>query len=255
MGKTKTGAAKKRQAYLQLTRRGAYGSLLLIALACAWMFFIGVLVGRGTAPVRFDMEALSRELKALKQASEERRRRQLESYAAALEDQSDLDVYEELKRADDQLTIDPALRRQVPAPSARTEAVESDKPTDKGATPVIRRREGLRVKTADRPALTIRPAAREKKPPVADTDRDRPPAGQRGGLTVQVAAVKDARVAKQMVTRLRSEGFEAYQSTAALPGQGTWYRVRVGRYTDRQSAAGTMRRLQGQGLTPIIVTY
>ncbi|MDJ0883870.1 MAG: SPOR domain-containing protein [Desulfobacterales bacterium] len=255
MGKTKKGAAKKRQAYLQLTRRGAYGSLLLIALACAWMFFIGVLVGRGTAPVRFDMEALSRELKALKQASEERHRRQLESYAAALEDQSDLDVYEELKRADDQLTIDPALRRRVPAPSERTEAAESAQPAEPAAVPLIRRQEGLRAKTADRPALTLRPAATEKKPPPADTVRDRTPAVPRGDLTVQVAAVKDARVARQMVTRLRGKGFEAYQSTAAIPGQGTWYRVRVGRYTDRKSAADTMRRLKGQGLTPIIIAY
>ena len=120
---------------------------------------------------------------------------------------------------------------------------------------MIRRLEGLRAKTAKRPALAVRPAAREKTPPATDTARDRTAVGQRGSLTVQVAAVKDARVARQMVTRLRGEGFAAYQSTAALPGQGTWYRVRVGRYTDRQSAAGTMRRLKGQGLTPIIVAY
>ena len=41
MGKTKKGAAQKRGVYLQLTRRGTYGSLLLIVLACAWMFFVG----------------------------------------------------------------------------------------------------------------------------------------------------------------------------------------------------------------------
>ncbi|MBL0714789.1 MAG: hypothetical protein JJV98_13930, partial [Desulfosarcina sp.] len=155
MGKTKTSAAAKRRPYFQLTRRGTYGSLLVIVAACAWMFFVGVLVGRGTAPIQFDMEALSRELKALKQSSEDRRRRQLETYAAAREDQSALDVYEELKRSDDKLTIDPSLSRQTPAPTARTEVAPPAAPGDQPAIPVIKRQEGLRPKTIGGPALKI----------------------------------------------------------------------------------------------------
>ncbi len=255
MGKTKTGAAKKRRPYLQLTRRGTYGSLLLIVVACGWMFFVGVLVGRGTAPIRFDIEALSRELETLKKSSEERRRRQLESYAEALEDQSTLDVYEELKRTDDGLTIDPDLSRQIPAPSAPSEAAAPVPPADQPAIPVLRRREGLQAKTPGRAALKVRPGAGVNSSPPTATRRGQRAAQQRGHLTVQVAAVKDAQVAKQMVTRLRAKGFEAYQSTASHPGQGTWHRVRVGRYGDRQAAAGILRRLEGQGLTPIIVAY
>lgn len=255
MGKTKPGAAKKRQPYFQLTRRGTYGSLLLIIAACAWMFFVGVLVGRGTAPIHFDMEALSRELRALKQSSEDRRRRQLESYAAALEDQSALDVYEELKRADDKLTIDPALSRQVPAPSTRTETAAPAAPADQPAIPVLRRREGLRAKTPGQPKIETRPDNAGPPPRKAESVRTQAPAERRGKLTVQVAAVKDARVAEKMVARLRRAGFEAYPSTATLPGQGTWHRVRVGRFADRQAAVGIMRRLEGQGMTPIIVAY
>ena len=255
MGKTKTGATKKRRPYLQFTRRGAYGSLLLIIAACAWMFFMGVLVGRRTAPIHFDMEALSRELEALKKSSEERRRRQLESYAAALEDQSALDVYEELKRADDQVAIDPALSRQVPAPSPRKEAAVAAPPANQAAVPIIRRQKGLRPKTAGRPKLSVRPVSAGRPSPSADAVRADAPSRSRGALTIQVAAVKDAQVARQMVQRLRGEGFEAYQSMASPPGQGTWYRVRIGRYADREAAAGTIRRLEGQGLTPIIVTY
>jgi cell division septation protein DedD len=255
MGKTKTGAAQKRQPYLQLTRRGAYGSLLLIIVACAWMFFMGVLVGRGTAPIHFDMEALSRELETLKQASEARRRRQLESYAAALEDASTLDVYAELKRSDDKLTIAPDLSRRVPMPSARMEASDAAAPTDPAAVPVIRRQEGLQAKTAGQPKLKVHPAARKSSTPEDRSAAPRASSGQHGRLTVQVAAIKDARAAAQMVTRLRRSGFDAYQAKKTLPGEGTWYRVRVGRYRDRQSAAGVMRRLRGQGVSPIIVAY
>lgn len=255
MGKSKAGAAKKRRPYFQLTRRGAYGSLLLIVAACAWMFFVGVLVGRGTAPIHFDMQALNRELEALKRSSEERRRQQLEAYAAAMEDASTLDVYAELKRSDDELTIDPALSRRVPTPRARTEAPDAAGPAAQTAIRVIRRREGMQAKTAGRPKLKIRPTVKKSATPANRSSDTRAASDRNGRLTVQVAAIKNARAATQMVTRLRRDGFDAYQSKKTLPGQGTWYRVRVGRYRDRQSAAGDMRRLKGQGASPIIVAY
>jgi cell division protein FtsN len=256
MAKTKTGATQKRRPYLQLTRRGTYGSLLLIVAACAWMFFVGVLVGRGTAPIHFDMEALSRELQALKQTSEARRRQQLESYADAIEEQSTLDVYAELKRADDELTIDPSLNRQIPTPTIPAETSAPVALPDHPALPVIRRQAGLQPKKTGRAAPTVRPSGgtEANRPPEVSSAGQSPRAAQ-GRLTIQVAALKDARVADAMVARLRREGFDAYQSKAALSGKGTWYRVRVGRYPDRQAAGGIVRRLKGQGMEPIIVAY
>ncbi len=258
MGKSKAGAAKKRRPYLQLTRRGTYGSLLLVAAACAWMFFVGVLVGRGTAPIHFDLEALNRELKALKQSSEERRRRQLDSYAAALEDQPTLDVYDELKRSDDKLTIDPTLSRRLPAPTTAPEepavAAERQPEAAPAAIPVIQRREGLRAKVPGRMAPKIRPSTRPAAPSPAAAGRLKTPPASRGKFTVQVAALKDARVADQMVARLRREGFDAYLATKAVAAQGTWHRVRVGRYPDSRAAVGVVRRLEKLGLRPLVVS-
>lgn len=257
MGKSKTGTSKKRRPYLQLTRRGTYASLLLITAACAWMFFVGVLVGRGTAPIHFDMEALNRELKALKQSSEERRHRQLDSYAAALEDQSALDVYAELKRSDDKLTIDPTLSRRVPAPTtAPTDQVDaadriSDAPPP--AIPVIKRREGLRPKVPGRLALKVRPSAGSAASPRTVADRKPVSTTKRGKFTVQVAALKDARVAAQMVERLRREGFEAFLSTRTIAAKGVWHRVRIGHFPDSKAAIGVVRRLEAQGLRPLVV--
>ncbi len=253
MGKSKTGASRKRRPYLQLTRRGTYGSLLLIVVACAWMFFVGVLVGRGTAPIHFDMEALNRELKALKQSSEERRRRQLDSYAAALEDQSALDVYAELKRSDDKLTIDPTLSRRVPAPVDQGEAAERMPDAPPATIPVIKRREGLRAKVRGRLALKVRPSAGSGRPARAASDRRPPPTARQGKFTIQVAALKDARAAAQMVARLRREGFEAFLSTTTIAAKGTWHRVRIGHYPDSQAAIGVVRRLEAQGLRPLVV--
>ena len=44
--------------FIVLSRRKIAGWLSLIFFLCAWMFVLGVLVGRGTAPVKFDIAAL-----------------------------------------------------------------------------------------------------------------------------------------------------------------------------------------------------
>ena len=49
-------------------RRGTTLWLCIIFFVSAWMFVLGVLVGRGTAPVHFDIESLQKELAALKEA-------------------------------------------------------------------------------------------------------------------------------------------------------------------------------------------
>ena len=40
----------------------------IISFVSIWMFVLGIFVGRGTAPVKFDIEKLQKELVALKEA-------------------------------------------------------------------------------------------------------------------------------------------------------------------------------------------
>ena len=72
MDKKKTKTTKKRSAkskyLLQMTSKGVVLSVCLIVLISGWMFVLGVLVGRGTAPINFDIEVLQKELKALKES-------------------------------------------------------------------------------------------------------------------------------------------------------------------------------------------
>ena len=75
-----------------------------------------------------------------------------------------------------------------------------------------------------------------------------------GSLTLQVASLRDAKTADDMVTRLRKEGYSVSRIGVTIPGQGTWYRVQVGRFRDRAQAAKTMRALESKGLKPILVS-
>ena len=82
---------------LQMTRRGAFLGICLIFFISAWMFVLGVLVGRGTAPVHFDIEALQKELIALKESILKQEEEKMKADAALAEKKRELDFYEALK--------------------------------------------------------------------------------------------------------------------------------------------------------------
>jgi len=245
MGQTKTAPARKPKPDLPVSRKRAYGGLLRLLAVGAWMFFVGVLVGRGTAPIRFDMAQLERELRALKDAAQSRQVEALESYAAAVESTAERDVYETLKRADERLSIDPELARRVDAPEAEESESLSPESAAGTETRVVRRQSGLQPKARPRAAsaATAPPSPR----PVAAA----PEAS--GGLTLQGAALQDLQGARELTERLRRQGLEAHLVTATLPGKGVWHRVRVGRFRDRQAAETLLRRLEAQGMQPMVV--
>jgi cell division septation protein DedD len=236
----------KRKPVWQLSRRGIIGGIALFLGACAWTFFLGVLVGRGTAPVRFDMEKLGQDLQALREQVQDHEARQLESYSNAIESKSDLDFYEELKAAGENLTIDPDLTRSPPQPTSVTAPVapeNADSAPTPEDVPVIRRLPGLQPKTGN---VARKPAPEKNAAAAAPLPK--------GAFTLQVASLRDAEMADEMVSRLRREGYRAVQTGVTIPGKGRWYRVQVGRFRDRQAASATIRALEAKGLQPILVS-
>ena len=245
MAKSRTTTAKRKPVW-QLSRRGVYGGLALFVAACTWTFFLGVLVGRGTAPVRFDMEKLGQDLQALREQVQSQQARQLEHYSEAVESKSGLDFYEELKAPKEDLAIDPDLTRSPPQPTIVTAPAEpenADAAIAPDDIPIKRRLPGLQPKSK----TVARKPAPEKKTTAA-------PPGPEGTFTLQVASLQDAKMADEMVIRLRREGYQAIQTGVTIPGKGRWYRVQVGRFDNRQAASATMRALESKGLKPILVS-
>lgn len=245
MAKTKT--TTKPKPVWQLSRRGVYGSIALALTACAWTFFVGVLVGRGTAPVKFDMEKLGQDLHALREQVQDQQARQLEAYSAAVENKSNMDFYEDLKQPGDDISIDPNLTRTPPQPTIESAApvpAEGEDPPAPSGVPVKRRMPGLQPK---KKAAVRTP---DPKPPPSHTAS---PAAA-GALTLQVASLQDAKTADEMVARLRKEGYSAHRTSVTIPGKGRWYRIQVGRFSDREQAAKTIHALESKGLKPILVS-
>ena len=53
--------------FVVLSRKSIAGWLGVIFILCAWMFVVGLLVGRGTAPVQFKVDGLQTKLEVSRQ--------------------------------------------------------------------------------------------------------------------------------------------------------------------------------------------
>ena len=87
---------------------------------------------------------------------------------------------------------------------------------------------------------TVRAKAKTSKTPVySDAHIEsnvNKAASNAGRYTVQLAAFPEARFAKEMETKLKSKTYPAYVQKTDIPGKGTWYRVRVGKFETKEEA-------------------
>ncbi len=97
MKKNEKKTPKKDKPSIQLKRRQFAGWLSVFFFVAAGMFVLGVLVGRGTSPVQFDIEKLAKELAALKEAVIKKELTRFKIDLKAANDKTDLGFYEALK--------------------------------------------------------------------------------------------------------------------------------------------------------------
>ncbi len=218
--------------------RMAWGRYLLVFFVSAWMFVLGVLVGRGTAPVHFDTQALQKELAAMRDAMMKKDREALEKAIRGEDNKAPLEFYEALKKDGPDITV------QIPAARASTGG---------GADPADTPEAEKRPHKA-RSAIMAKKATLTAKPTVGGTPPATPAvAATSGNLTLQVAALKDGAAAGRIVANLKKDGYSAYLSRIVIPDQGLWFRVRVGSYGSREQAAADMARLIRDQRKPILV--
>ncbi len=67
-------------------------------------------------------------------------------------------------------------------------------------------------------------------------------------FTIQVTSVKKPSSAIRITRNLQDAGFSAFLQRIELNGKGTWYRIRVGRFSNRQSAQKILRNLRLKAL-------
>ena len=197
----------------------------LSALVCLWLFILGVLVGRGYAPVRFDIELLQDKLAKLKEATVEETVQRYQVAFKEVDKQVDLGFHEALKGTKTDLSDD-ALPLSREPETSETLSVKREK---------------------ELPKKTRAPEFRKKSKPVVSKPEISKP------WTIQVVATQDEAYGKGLIEGLKKKGFSAYLTTAEIPDRGTWYRVRVGGYAGRNEAEADCDRLKKERFSPMII--
>jgi len=239
MKRNKRKQPEFKKPFIVLSRNKIAGWLLIIFFLCAWMFILGVLVGRGTAPVKFDVAKIEEKSKASQENDDGNQgKAPAQKEPVAIKDKTTLEFYEALKENKADTDI-PALQMpkivedeiKKPAPSeVKKDAVrepESPKADSQKTVPQIPKQ--------------------EKVPAVSPTNTAGPV------YTIQAASVKDPKDADRLVQKLKQSGYPAYREIGKVPGKGIWFRVRIGEYKGKAEAMGVMDKLKKQGLKPILV--
>jgi len=91
----------------------------MIVLSSVWMFVLGIFVGRGTAPVRFDIEELQKELISLKETVLRKERERFKALMASAQKTPDLGFHEALKTPSDGKGFTTASKNDSAPPPAK----------------------------------------------------------------------------------------------------------------------------------------
>ncbi|MFN2436671.1 MAG: SPOR domain-containing protein [Desulfotignum sp.] len=221
----------------------------------AWLFLLGVMAGRETAPVTFDTQNFQERLKTIvdayvdpKTPADPDEKMALRYYDALSEEQG----FEEMM-----IPVPEDDPKQTPDPVEELETAVSKTPADQAegldATGEIPVKTGKKAATfnkavASKQRETVPP---EKQPAASDEKFEA--AGSSGRYTIQVAAFKSFRDAVTQMAELEKKGFTANRTAKELDGI-TWYRVRIGAFASRDAAARYLDKLNQAGINGMIIT-
>jgi cell division septation protein DedD len=229
-------------------RRIAWGRYVAIVLIAAWMFGLGILVGRGTAPVKFDIQNLTRELEDLIAADVKKQLEPVEVETAETKTKTKLEFYEELKKSGP-VAPDPPLSNESRQPKKKTPPVTVSGDED---APPLEKTEPAATIGAKKSVTKPAGQSKEENPRLANAAVDRPSDNSRT-VTIQAASLKDLAEADALVKKLKHRGYPAYKTIAVVSGKGIWFRIRVGRYSSREAARDVVGKLKKEGYRPILV--
>ena len=136
--------------FLTLSRKAAGGWSVVVFIISAWMFVMGVMVGRGTAPVSFDIDQLKQTLESAQRTVQQKLPQiRPRPEASEMKNKADLGFYDSLpKSREEPETLN--LTKSPPAP-AKPE-LPAQKPAEPAAPPKVEKPAAAPVPAAP-PAL------------------------------------------------------------------------------------------------------
>ena len=200
----------------------------VVFFVSGWMFFLGILVGRGTSPVNFDIDDLEKKIARLKKTALKSEEMAVqEANPLSPEIKPELEFFEVLKMAEQNDSLDLKLpKTDVKINSDIPAKMENSQKTQPPVIPNIVAKSSKTPEIKRNEVITSPPAYETVTEP-EKTDKQ---------FSIQVASLRDQAEADRLVERFRNKGYRAYRTSAEIRNSGTWHRVRIGPFKKQSEA-------------------
>jgi cell division septation protein DedD len=200
----------------------------------AWMFFLGVIVGRGTSPINFDIEDLEKKIAELKKSALKSEEMTVQMTSSVSPDvKSELEFYEELKmNKQDPMDFTPPKSE----PAVKTDNTVKSKIIAKSEKPSELKKNEVKAT----------PPVSETTITVEKTDKH---------YSIQVASLRDQIEADRLVEIFRRRGYSAYRAGAEVGNTGIWHRVRIGPFTKQSEALRILGLVSHESKGALIIEH
>jgi len=223
MAKKKSGSKKRWKKYkIELTKLSIFLWGFCFFFLLGWIFVLGILVGQGFLPTAVTtMSDLKDQISKLQEMISHNRSNKLRSQKRS-HPGPELDFYEKL--------------------SSKKDEAKKKKPPDSRVKVSKKARSKKEILATQK----VIPDGKKKK--VIEIKGKRPkPSESATHFTVQIASLEDKSNADKMVSRLLDRGYPAYFYEVMVKGK-TYYRIRSGRFVNREEAkkhAGRLVKKEG----------
>ena len=211
-----------------------------IFILCGWMFFIGVLVGRGTSPVSFDTRSFQKKLAAVAAGDKKEHKP---------EKKLDFDFYEMLQQP--ALTGNGKFHKAdeiLPAKSHNRNLRNGEKNIAK-AMKIKKSKKNMTFSSPKKRTVYSTSAfSISAHPEFAHFESSSPVKT----YTIQIAAYRNLTDALKLIKYFKIKGYNAYR-TMGRTGNKIWHRVRIGSFRDMDSAKRTEKKLESINIKGIII--
>ena len=268
---------RRKRFFVEMSRTQLLISIAAVLFVLSWVFILGIIVGRGivadtiTSAMKTQIQKLQQEKKSLMDKYLGAEQGKTGSSEQILKPQ--LDFYDNLSKKNQeplvmkvpQPTLPPttASPLETKAPAEAPKALETKPPSPRpGETagsrapafhPLEKKMLEPHKAAAPKPAEPVvgqAPAPAEKK----TTEPPKAAAVQTGDFVLQLGAYREEETAQTVIQRLSGKGYQAQVMTKDLPAKGgKWYRVRIGRFKNREEAEKMAKRLEQDGFQSIII--
>lgn len=231
-----------------------FGWLMSGFIVCACMFVLGVLVGRNTAPVQFDVDKIEDKLSHLK-VSILKKKEAKKTITKAVEPEPLMEEHQDIIDTLKDKGKQPELYEQYVPPVLTPKYAKTPSPKNQATSKKKKPKPEPETKIAvSGPAKQSEPAVIKKTVAKVEEKTKKIPKQhiQDSGFAIQVASLKNFEKAESLTKKFKEKGYPAFCQSSELNGE-MWHRVRIGPYPDRSLAEKDRLRLQEAGVDTLVL--